>query len=391
MPLRAHSRRTSPENIQRRVVIRVRREAAMPTPEDRLALAALGVNDPTFRTGLRSVCGRYLDQRPAALLKLVCKDGLECIPALVQDCAIEPRLLSDALTGRIDRSSSARRHCRNSQAFHSSSSKPLCQRQCGPMVPVFSDARYLGRKPRDATLGLHATVRPALLASHGALGSPLAALDYGHRSRQREHFTGRERQCVRHAAVNPYAGKPGRLDVCCDLAREGYVPAQCIAREGNILGHSLKLAGIPEFHPSDLWQPNLRPLCIQFAGGDILRHETDAGAVSQASRRWILAAAVEEVVESTIQVPQCLFLAHPFNRCDPLKLSPKCRQLSALRRKADAPAGLALVLPPEVSALLPSEIVNQSAHATELRKALGLFGRWRETIAKASKHGEFVP
>lgn len=65
-----HARRASAKDIDRSVRIRMGSVSAIDAVKDRLALAALSVHGPAFRTGLRGIGGVHIFDAPAPLGEL---------------------------------------------------------------------------------------------------------------------------------------------------------------------------------------------------------------------------------------------------------------------------------------------------------------------------------
>src|SRR5690606_6509487 len=124
---RALSPRPGPKNVPGCVQISVCRMSARPALEERLALAVLLRDIAALGARLTGECGRDRYKRPAALLKLVRKQRLEPMPALVQDAAIEASLLRNVAARLLGAAGRARCHV--------------------PRLEVFDD--YRSETPRD--------------------------------------------------------------------------------------------------------------------------------------------------------------------------------------------------------------------------------------------------
>ena len=378
--LHAQQRGVSPPYVYRGIHVGMRRETAVQAVEARLALAASLIDSSAFRTGLRGVGGRHLDQCSASLLQLVGKDGFECGPALIYN-----RPIKAALSG------AGRRHVDDLQILHDDRPEPLCDAQRGPVVPVSTDAGSLGGKLSTTPELAQTALGPLLAAGENLLRSPMAPINRAKARRHGQMLAGRERQRVRHAAVNADAGQVVGRCLVLNLAGERNVPAERVKAHGCRLDRAHYGARITELYPSNFGQANSRPFGIEPIDRDLATLSAKTFIQTLPPQRRVVFLSFEEVAIRPIQIAQRLFLRDGRHRCDPIEFSTQLGQLAALRSKADVLAGLPQMLPPKVTALLKSEIVDQSAHASELAQRGFLFIGRGELVAESSVHAEILP
>ena len=376
--LHAQQRGVSPPYVYRGIHVGMRRETAVQAVEARLALAASLIDSSAFRTGLRGVGGRHLDQCSASLLQLVGKDGFECGPALVQDRSVEAALAS-----------AGRRQIYDLQILQDDRSEPLCDAQRGSVVPVAANAGSLGGK-LCATLKLSQEALGALLAPReDLLRSPMAPINRIEARRDRKHLARRKCQGISHAAVNADARQIVGWREVVNLAGERDVPAERVKAHGRRFDHTDGGACVPELDRTYLGNRHAGPLGIQALDGGFAALEPEAFVDALSARGRKAGAPLEEVAIGPIKVSQRLFLCHAGNGRNPIKLRSERGQLAALRCKTDMLAGFTEILPPEIAALLISQIVDEPAHAGELAESRFLRCGWGKPVAEAAEnHGQ---
>jgi putative transposase len=383
--LHAHRRRVPTQDVDRSIVVGMGAKAAMATEEDRLAFAAFPVHGPAFRTGLRSVSGIDLHERPTALFELIGKDRLEPMPALIENAPVQPGLGAHVAPRLFDASAGGSRHVFDAQVFESDRSEPVGDVQRRLVRPVAAGACDARRQSRDAAQRLGPARRATFLSRQSALGSPPTALDPFERAGQRQPFACRKRQRVSDAAINADARANVDRGFVFYLAGEAHMPTKRIERDGYVLDRAAHGARVAELHPSDLRQAGGGPFGVEPFDLDLASLKAKRVVDASPTGRGIARAPGEEVRERFVEIAQRLLLARLRNGGDPIELGAERSQFARLCDVIELAPGLALVMSPPVPALFESEIVDKPAHARELPEQGFLFGGRIELVFETTK------
>jgi hypothetical protein len=384
--LRAHRRGVSPQYVNRRIVVGMGFETAMSAAEDRLALATSAVNGSAFRTRLARVGGRDFNQRPAALFKFVGKDGLERVPALIENRSVKTGLCADAAPWGLNRSGRARGHVGDLQVLHDDRSKPARDIQCGTVMPVPADTSALGRQAGAPAELLQSSLGAFLATRKDALSAPVLTVYRREGGRDGQMLAIRKCEGISHASVNADAWKIGDGRNMVDFASEADMPAKWIKCNRCIPNLALGGACTSEFDPANLRDSHSRPLSIEllYASFDAL----EAEAIVLAFSAWprVRAASREKILIRPIQIAKGLVLAGGVNRRYPSILGAQLCQFATLRSKANVLSIGAKILSPKVTPLLKPQVVNQPTNTCELLEQYLLFGRRSELVAESTEN-----
>ena len=384
--LRAHRRGVSPQYVNRRVVVGMGFEATMSATEDRLALATSAVNGSAFRTRLARVSGWDFNQRPAAIFKFVGKDGFERVPALIEDRSIEASLRANTATWGFNRSGRTRGHIGDLQVLHDNRSEPARDVQRGAVMPIPADTGALGGQSGAFAELPQPTLGAFLAPRKDALSAPVPTV-YGRKARRDGQMLAcRERKRIGYATVNADAWADVHRSDIFDLTGKGNMPAECIEFDCDVIDRPAKWARVKKLYPSDFRQSHNAPLAVQALHLDFAALKAESVVYPSLTWRRIAGSTLEEIAEGFIQIQQCLLLAGLRNGSDPIVLRSQSSQFLRLREIAQQPSSLSLILPPEVTALLKSQIIDQPAHTSELLEQFSLAGSGCELIAEATMH-----
>lgn len=366
--LHVHKRRVSTQDYDRSVVVGVRAETAMPTGKDRLVFAALPVYGSALRTRKRSVCGIDCYERPAALFKLVVKQGGKRPPALIEDAPVEPGFLPHLGSWLHDGAASRGRHIADVQIFEHNGPESFGDMPRCLVVPVAADASTLGGQPRATLDGAQAPSRAFLTPSHDTLGGAVLALNRIKACWDGKHFAGGKRQGVGDAAIDAHGRHVARGRFVLDFAGEGDVPAERVLCDRGVLHDAAQRASVAQLHPTDLGQADSGPFAIEAARLDFTPLEAERVVDVPAARRRELGPPRKEVSECLVKIAQSLLLTGLRDRSNPVEFGPESCEIARLLRVSYP------VRPAPRDALFECEVVDETANASELPEQGFLFG-----------------
>ena len=383
--LHAHRRRVPTQDVDRSVVIGMGAEAAMPADKGRLAFAASAVHGSAFRTGLRGIGGIDLQKVSPALFELVGKDGLEAEPALIENAPVEPRLLPHHAARFFHRAPRGGCHVFDAQIFEDHGSEAPAHVERRLVLPIAADVGTFGGQPECATDGCQSPLRPLLSAPNDVLRGTAAPLDSFERGRDGQMLAGGERQRIGDATINADRWTDIDWRDMVDLASETDMPAERVHRDGNILDRAAQRAAVAELDPTDLGQAHGRPFAVELPDLDLAALKPESVVDALAARRRVAGTSGEEVRECLVEIAERLLLARLRNGGDPIELGAKLRQFASLRDVVEFGFGSPLELPPPVVALFEREVVDETAHASELPERGFLIGGRSHLVSEATK------
>lgn len=367
-------RRASAQYFDSRIGVGVARMTTSDAFKNRLALAALGVNDSTCGTGLRGVGGGNFDKVPTPFLDFVFQEAGEHAPALFEDGAVQAAFPST-------RSG----HLYDFEVLDSDPSITSRNRGAGSMRPVLARASRLRPKRRDTARLLRPPVRSTLSAAK----RPLKALfPFCVSSWSLECLSSGERDRVCDAAIYPDLTTRNGLFGRFNFARKTDAPLSVCLGYGDV--HDMPdRSRVSELHPPQLWQTNGAPLPVQRFNADVPPIHADASTVAPLTESWVSRAAMEGV-KRPLQVAHSEDQARRWHRRNPRSAGTKVFQFRALREPADVLALNGLEPPPVIAPLFKGQIVNSPRCANPMAQRLSLRGGWIKAVAVAPKHLEIL-
>ncbi len=383
--LHAHRRRVPTQDVDCSIVIGVSCEATMATKEARLAFAALPVYGSTFRTGLRGIGRVYFRKRPAAFFEFIGEDRFERSPALIENASVQTGFGADASPRFFGRSFCARGHIADFQVFENDDAEAIGNVQSCPMCPVLSDACNTRRETRGASQRFRPPCGAPLLSRQCTLRPTLASLYALKRRRHTQVFTRGERQRISDATVNADRGVGIRRNRVFNLTGKANGPAECIKNNGCVLDLSAQWSRVAKVHPADFRQTHGGPLAVEPLRFDLPALKAEGVVYALVARRRITGATRKEVPEGFVQISQSLLLTGLRDRGNPVIFGTQGCKFTRLCYVIEFAPGLALKMPEPVSALLKSNIVDQSAYARELPEPCFLFRSRVKLVSEPAK------
>jgi hypothetical protein len=383
--LHAHHRRASTEYFQGRIRVGVIAVSAGDALKDRLALAALSVHDTAGLTGLRGETRIDGDQDAAAFLQLVGEHPLEHAPALRENGSVEASLLPDATARLLDGATSARCHSVDPKGFDRHEREPASEVRGRPMQKVTAKAARFSAECSYALALVGIATGTAVPARKHPLSAPTLALKANERSGCAHGLAAGHGDRVCDAPVEPHgAGADARLSG--DLNDERDCPPPSVTGYGS-LSNIWQVAGDTKAHPPHLRQPDLGPFVVQPAHHNRASLKPEGVVHPPLAGRWILGAALKERSKCVVEIAQGLLFADRGRGLYPVELRAERGQLSTLRCERDVSARRAMMLSPEIAALLPSEVVDQPTNTGDLLKEHRLRCRGSQAkLVAAKKH-----
>lgn len=386
--LHDHKRRVPTQDVDCSIVVGMDAEAAGATVERRLAFTAFPVYGSAGRTGLRGMARIDLAKVSAPFFKFVGQHGFKSEPALIKDRSVEARLLPDVGSRSFRRSLGTAGHVAGGEVFQHDRAVAASKAKAGLVSPVLPDARRPRLQGRDTAAGLRMAGRVTLAARHGALRTTLGLLDLRYAGREPQMLTGRKRQRVGDTPVysngRQVIGRGGVLD----LTGKGDVPAARGKAYRRVHRRAAQGPGIAELHPSDLGQAHGGPLTVQPLRFYLSSLKAEGVVRTLLAGRWVSRTACKEVGIGPIQIAQSLLLRRHMHGGNPVEGRPQQRQFPSLGDVVQPTAGLALVVPPPIPALLKGEVVDQSHNTGELPEQGFLSGVRRKLVSEgAMDHG----
>ena len=221
------------------------------TLEDRLALAVFRRDVPARGATLRRVC-RYDLLDPAE--SLMTQSRGEKSPTAPTDRAIQPALLRNSRAGVLRSSSRTLSHRSHVQGFDPDRVEPAREIGGGFLNPIFATARLAGLEFRDREFRCCATIRTTL-TTHEPLLQHLQPLYLTRcKSRDAQHFAGRQRgrHCYATVDTNDAA-------VIRSADRIGHVRERDMPTAGPIASDAVRLDTVWQWtRQAKSYIPNLR-------------------------------------------------------------------------------------------------------------------------------------
>lgn len=382
-----HERRASPFDFQCRVGVGMGDVPTMDALEDRLALAASGVNDTTVSARLGRERGGDIDQPAPCGFELVIEHGGELPPALSKNGSVQACLLADVPTWVFDCAFRAPRHALDVQILKSH--HPETKSDEGA-----ADVQMVRSHPGDlcvcagSGLLVDATACGTLFRpSHGPLRRSMAPLQMRD-ARERNVFPGRQTDRIRHPAINANGRPAVDQRRFADIRNESHNPAGAFAGHGDRLRIADDRPRQPKLQPAQVTpKQHCTPLRVQNFERGLLRFKPDAVVQAKPSHRRVTGGSLEERGEGPVEIVKSGFLRYPRGLSDPVEIPSQVRKFAALARHGYDPALGRFELTPEVSPLLQGQIVNEPRDADPLAERLGLVGRRVQPKFEAAMHG----
>lgn len=372
--LHGHHRSASAEYVYRSVMVGIGTESAGGTDEAGLAFARSSVHGSAIRTGLRSIGGGHLNERPATLLKLVREHHGKLAPSLVEYGAVETPF-----------SFPSRGHVRYFQILEHDCPKTFGYRTRDAVLPVAADTRNLASQPSHASFLPSTTVRSALAPRELSLGPPYLSFDR-RKVRKLECLTVRQGQRLSNPPVYSDCWIIVRWRFMLNCAGKADMPAKHVGHNRCCLDFAVHRASATVFHPTYFWQPDHAPALADLPNGYICPLIAEAIVQPFFTRRGEALAAREEIIKCPVQVSQGLDQATRWRCLNPIHFRAKNGNFAALADEVQAPARVGSILPPEGSPLLQREIIDEPRHPRELAHKLCLLGRRVEPEFEGAVH-----
>lgn len=386
-PLREQNRRASPADLQGRVGVGMGTMPTMDAGKDRLALAALCIDDTAGRTGLRSVRGGDVDQPAPCGFEFVIEHGGKLPPALVQDRSIEACLLTYATPWRLVRALGAGRHLGDTQILDGHKTEPARDVRAGDVVPVRAHTGAEGAQAGNATPLFGVAPRTPLAPCQHLLSLSDAPID-GQGVGHLHMLTVGQAERIGDASVDSDCGKRCGFDGFTDISHKRHAPLAVVPGDGDCLRVSYDGPREAELEPAQVVpQKHSAPFSVQNLERRLHGFETEAVVQAQPSRRWVAGGPLEERSEGPVEIVESRFLRCSGGLSDPVEIPSEVRQFPALAEHGNVAAFVLPILPPEVPALLKRQIVDQARYADPLTQGLSLGGRRMQGEAEAAKHG----
>lgn len=381
-----HERGASAHDVSSRIGVGVIAMITGDALEDRLALAAPGVNDTTFGARLGRVGGGDVNQPSAGGFQFVFELGGEDAPSLGQDRSVEPRFLADLGARRSAGPSGGSRHRFDVQLFEHDKAESSNETRARHVEVVGPDARNLAAQPRHGASLIGVATRPTFAPCQDTL-SPAATLIEGLHVGKVDVLARREAESSRHAAIYADYAQGGRGGGDLDVTSDCYRPAtdRSGQSDGNWVPKDLSAAA--ELHPAEARYFHCGPSRVQPFEADILRLKPHGVVDAGLPPVWVLRSAGEEGCVSGVEVPQGLLLAGAGDGTNEVEHHPEFRELLRLIDPCKTAACGRLILAPEISPLRQRQIVDEPGHADPLTQRLGLGIGWIEPETEAPEHG----
>jgi len=368
--LHAHRRGASPEYVDRSVHVGVCAVSTMPAVERRLALAALPVDGPAFRTGLRGVGRRHIDQRAATFFQLVGEHRGECSPALVEDGSVQTAL---------PRAGSG--HSLDVEILHGDSAEPAGDVRGNPVLPVAAGSGDACGEARHTGEPLHASPRAPLASGERALCAALSAIDRDETRGERDVLAGAQREGVGDSAIDADCGSVISEGITVNPAEDRDVPFPGGTGDRDFSNGALDWPRIAKLDPTYSPKADRRPFTIQPLDADFSPDIAEAIVDTLAPRRRVSCPPSKEIAERPVHIPNGLGRTCLIDRTHPIEICPQGRQFSALGCKVDVFASRPEILPPMAVPLLPSDIIDGATNTCVSDELRALFFARREAIA----------
>ena len=219
--------RSGPENGFCGMNVGVFFMSASDASEEGLAFAVPMADAVAFSAFSGSVDGVDLDDLSALGLDLVGEKGLELIPALLEDVAVETGFLADVSTRLVDRAFGRSCHVDDLEIFDADGSEPPGDGFCFFVVPLPADAGRLGFDRGGSLPGLGIAGGTALAPGHGLLMLAMAPVEETDLlERDRIEIAGGEGDGVGDAAVYADGLVSARSIFDLESTGEGDLPAE---------------------------------------------------------------------------------------------------------------------------------------------------------------------
>lgn len=382
--LHAHRRRVPAQDVNRSVVVGMNTQAAMTTVEHRLAFTASTVYGSAVRANLRGICGIDLVKAAPTFIELVGKDGFEGEPALVEYAPVQSGLLPHHPSGLGNCAASGSGHIPDLQIFQNDHPEAFADVERRPVLPIKPYPGTAGGEARRPTQGRQTPLRPLLSSRNHTLSGSKPNTELLQRGGNGQTLAVRQRQRVRHPAIDANRRIAVRRLSMLDLASKADVPAESIKRDSHVPNLSSHRASVSELYPANLRKPNSGPFPVQFTDANLAPLEPECVVDALHSGRRVAGDALEEVSVRFVEVTKRLLLAGLRHGRDPIVLSSKRGQLAGLADVVQPLARVPLELAIPSSALLKTEIVDQPANTSELPEQGFLLGIGVQLVAESA-------
>lgn len=384
--LHAQQRRASAPYLNSRVGVGVGLMPTMDAGKDRLALAALCVDDTADRTGLRRIRGGDIDQPAPCGFELVIKLASENAPSLRQNGTVQPGLLTDMSPWFLNRTGGTGGHVCDLKTLQADQTKSTRNRVTRHMKVVRPRSGRLSDQALNSLALGGVPTRTALPTRQDAL-CPAPSLLQARVGRESDELPIGKAKRYGDTAIDANGRKAVQGRRFAQIASERYGPAIGASCECDIKHSANQCASAPEANPAKLWQTNLSPSGIQVPDRDVTGANPHGVVYAQSAQRRITSAAEEGLI-SLIQVHHRA-LKYRLRDCSyPIKHAPEVGNLACLGNKSNVFAFGGLELTPEISPLFESQVVDQPRHSDPLPKNFSLRSGGVETRFEASKHCE---
>jgi hypothetical protein len=369
------------KNYRRCITIGIVYISARCTNKARLALSASLINGSTGGTGLRTESRVDLDKSH----HLVAKHGFDLEPPDIEDRAVKPALGRDIPARLIKRAGRALGNILSAKTLNNDSTILPSDGCYDAMRPILPDAGLPRLQAGSAPDSASVATRTPLAPASKALRSFVPLVDCGKRSWHSDHLATAKREWCGYATVN--ADRATRIrNVTIDQAADADLPSKRGANDRCFPDTAFHRPSATEFEPTKLWQPNARPLGIQFFNRDLSPRKAEG--IVDALFLWLrkASAASKEVAECRVEVLKNPLLSGLANSADKVELRTKLFKMPCLGNIVQVVPGTGLVLPPPVAPLLKRQVPNKPTHAGELNKSLFLLWRKVQPVGKSSEN-----
>lgn len=375
-----HARRASAKDIDRSVRIRVGSVSAIDAVKDRLALAALSVHGPAFRTGLRGIGGIDIFDTPAARLKFVFQHGREGGPALRQDRTVEAAL-AGAAGGHVG-------HLELLQRHHAEAPGDIRR---SLVQPVTARGRSVGVMLGDDCLLAGSPRRSFLSARQNAL-SALPFIDrrgdvIGHLIM----LASRKTEGVNNATVDADRRQIGFALRRIILNQTGCIPSTPGQLNSYVPNFAVECAREAKLKRGAFWDTEQCPFSVDDHYVAISAGSAKGIVFAAAPHRRMSRPTGEKTSVGQIEVAQSVLANHSRHVCYPGYFSAKLGQLVALPSKTERPASRVSIVSAPISPLFERQIIDEPNRADVLPQNIFLLDRRiKPVFASAYLHREII-
>lgn len=383
-PLPLHERGASAHDIASCVRVGVITMVTGDAFEDRLALAASGVDDTALGARLGRVGGGNVNQPPASGLQFVFQLLGKDAPALGKNGSVQARFLAHVDAWSFRGPLGACRHRANPEGLQRHDAKARSYRLAGDVQMVAAGATQLCAYETEPASLKAPSSRTLFATGQNALRAPLTLL-CGAEIGKADVLTGRQAERSCNASVNTNRRKSVEVRSGPNIARDCQEPLIIHSPHRRGEQTARNLTGAPKLDPSKFGDADARPLRVQLLDKDLSTPEANAIVLAEPSWRGV-AAPTEEGSVRLIQVVQRSLQPCLRDRGYPIELGPQRGEILALRCQADRSALNGTILAPKIAALFQSQIVDEARRSNPLAERVGLCGRWIKPECEAPMH-----